>query len=196
MTLATTSVRKLDVSEASARVEGGAAFIDLRPTSSYLDVHIPGSLALKYEFGPGMPGRARDCIPLEVPFVLLHHEGLDTQAVTAAFRGKGFTVLGYVEEGLTAWGHLHGAPASTEVVADAKPPADVVLDVGDPGVRLYEDALLISVEKLWSRTDEITADRVAILAGRGVRASLAVGMLERAGITDIAFWTHTALPTS
>ena len=192
MTLAQTSVRAIGIQEAGAHVDGGAAFIDLRPTAAYLDVHISGSLALKYEFGPGMAGRARDCIPLEVPFVLLHHEGLDMKEVTATFRGKGFTVLGYVEDGLTAWGDLHGAPASTEVVSGAEPPADVVLDVGDPGVRIYSDATVISVEKLWTRTDEIQAERVAVLSGRGVRASLAVGMLERAGIQEIVFWTHTA----
>ena len=192
MVLSTTSVRTLDIEEAGHHVDGGAAFIDLRPTASYLDVHIPGSLALQYEFGPGMAGRARDCIPLEVPFVLLHHDGLDVAAVTAAFRGKGFTVLGYVEDGLTAWGHLHGAPASTEVVKGSTPPADLVLDVGDPGVRIFDDAKLISVEELWTRTDEVRSERIAILAGRGVRASLAVGMLERAGTSDIAFWTHTA----
>ena len=192
MTLAQTSVRAIDIDEAGAHVEGGAAYVDLRPTDAYLDVHIPGSLALKYEFGPGMAGRARDCIPLEVPFVLLHHQGLDMAEVTAAFRGKGFTVLGYIEDGLTQWGHVHGAPASTEVVSGTTPPADFVLDVGDPGVRIYPDAKVISVEKLWTQTDEVQADRVAILAGRGVRASLAVGMLERSGASDIVFWTHTA----
>lgn len=192
MTLTQTSVREIDLEEAVAHVDGGAAFIDLRPTASYLDVHIPGSLALKYEFGPGMAGRARDCIPLEVPFVLMHNDGLDMASVTAAFRGKGFTVLGYVEDALTAWGNRYGAPTSTEVVKGSTPPADLVLDVGDPGVRIYEDARVISVEKLWTRTDELQAERLAILAGRGVRASLAVGMLERAGAGEIVFWTHTA----
>lgn len=192
MALAVTSSREIGIDEAQHLVEEGAAFVDLRPTAAYLDVHIHGSLALQYEFGPGMAGRARDCIPLEVPLVLLHHGGLDVTEVTAALRGKGFAVLGYVNDGLTAWGNANGAPASTEVVKGSSAPAETVLDVGDPGVRIYPGARLITVEKLWTRTDEIEGERVAILAGRGVRASLAVGMLERAGVEEIIFWTHTA----
>jgi rhodanese-related sulfurtransferase len=191
MSLATTSSRSIGIEEAGTKVDAGAAFIDLRPTREYLDVHVPGSLSLTYEFGPGMAGRARDCIPLSVPFVLLHHEGIDIHAVTAALRGKGFTVAGYVEDGLTAWGNAHGAPASTEVASGPQPPADTVIDVGDPGVRVHEGALSITVERLWGRTDEVPEGRVAILAGRGVRAALAIGMLERAGFEDIVFWTHT-----
>lgn len=191
MTLGVTSSREIGIDEGQHLVEEGAAYIDLRPTSAYLDVHIHGSLALQYEFGPGMAGRARDCIPLDVPLVLLHHEGLDVREVTAALRGKGFAVLGYVKEGLTTWGNANGAPTSTEVVKGPSAPAETVLDVGDPGVMIYPGARLITVEKLWARTDEIKEERVAILAGRGVRAALAVGMLERAGIQEIVFWTHT-----
>ena len=192
MVLSVTSARELEIDEAQHFVAEGAAFIDLRPTAAYLDVHIHGSLALQYEFGPGMAGRARDCIPLDVPFVVLHHEGLDVKEVTAALRGKGFAVLGYVPDGLTAWGNVNGAFASTEVVKSSSAPAETVVDVGDPGVRIYPEARLISVEKLWGRTGEMTEERLAILAGRGVRASLAVGMLERAGVQEIVFWTHTA----
>lgn len=191
MPLARTSVRELSIDEAQHHVDAGAAYIDLRRTAAYLDVHILGSLALQYEFGPGLAGRARDCVPLEVPFVVLGHEGLDVAEVTAAFRGKGFSVLGYVPDGLTAWGSAYGAPASTEAVSSPSPPADTVLDVGDPGVRIFDGARVVTVEKLWARTDEITEERVAILAGKGVRASLAVGMLERSGVQDIVFWTHT-----
>ena len=191
MSLATTSSRSIGIEEAGAKVSAGAAFVDLRPTREYLDVHVPGSLSLSYEFGPGMAGRARDCIPLSVPFVLLHNPAIDVHAVTAALRGKGFTVAGYVEDGLTAWGNTYGAPASTEVSSGPNPPADLVLDVGDPGVRVHDGALPITVERLWGRTDEIPPGRVAILAGRGVRAALAIGMLERAGFEDVVFWTNT-----
>ena len=49
-------LRSLDFDEAMDRVDSGAAFVDLRPVQAYLDVHIPGSLELLYEFGPGFAG--------------------------------------------------------------------------------------------------------------------------------------------
>lgn len=183
-----TTVREMDYEEAAAAVQGGAALIDLRPTDDYLDVHIPGSLALLYEFGPGMAVRARDCIPLSVPFVLCDPGGIDLVNAAGSLRGKGFTVLGRLEDAINAWAESTGAsPASTDVVTAR--PDTAILAVQDPGARLEDPAdVTIPMEKLWTRTEEVPPDPVAIAAGYGVRAGLAVGILERAGRRRIAFW--------
>jgi rhodanese-related sulfurtransferase len=184
-----TTLKSLDFDHALAAVDEGAAFVDLRPTQSYLDVHVPGSLGLLYEFGPGMGQRARDCIPLEIPLVLLSDGHNDLPHAAASLRGKGFTVLGGVEDGINQWAARRGNPASTEIATGSARPDASVLDVGDPGAAPVEHDLHIPIELLWNRVDEVPKDgMVAVIAGYGVRASLAVGMLERAGRTEIVFW--------
>src|SRR5919106_2471843 len=181
------SARILSFEDAAAAVERGAAFVALRPIESYLEVHTPGSLALLYEFGPGMASRARDCLPLSLPLVLLVDGGSDLMNAAASLRGKGFTVLGRLEGGVSEWAKAHGAPASTEVV-DAAPEGATVLDVSDPGAPETDGAVTIPIERLWTRVNELEGKGPAVVhAGRGIRAALAVGMLERAGI-DVVFW--------
>jgi rhodanese-related sulfurtransferase len=186
---AATTLKTLTVDDAWARVDAGAAFTDLRPIADYLDVHIPGSLALLYEFGPGMAVRARDCLPLDLPLILLSDATADMANAAAALRGKGFSVLGCVDDGLNAWAATRGAPASTDIVRGERPPTGTLLDVSDPGARAPEDAQRIPIETLWNRASEAgDADPVVIVAGYGVRAALAVGMLERAGRREIVVW--------
>jgi rhodanese-related sulfurtransferase len=187
------TLRALDLDTALAVVEEGAAWADLRPTDAYLEVHIPGSLPLVYEYGPGMAARARDCLPLSLPLVLVEDPAADMANAAAALRGKGFTVLGQVPDAVNSWVTSGRAPASTEVESGATPPAGLVLDVGDPGAAVVEGALRIPVERLWTRTGEAAGDApVVIVAGFGVRAGLAVGMLERAGRDEIVFWRTRA----
>jgi len=171
-------------------VDAGAVYVDPRPVADYLDVHVPGSISVEYEFGPGMPGRARDCIPLQTPFVLLERDGLDMHHVAASFRGKGFAVLGVLPGGVGAWSEVHGTPTSTEVYEGRTAPEGTVLDVGDPGLRMVKGAKRATVELLWARAEGIVteAESLVVAAGRGVRAAMAVGMLERAGAENIVFW--------
>lgn len=191
MTSRTTN--RLTIDEAEHHIAGGAAYLDLRPVREYLDVHVPSSLSMQYEFGPGFNTRARDCIPLSVPLVILDHSGIDMEYVTSSLRGKGFAVLGLVEDGLREWGQAFGSPSSCEVFEGDQIPPGAVLDVGDPRVVLHKDSTFVSIEHLWDRAEEFaTEEKVTILAGRGVRAALAVGMLERAGAKDIGFWFRPA----
>jgi rhodanese-related sulfurtransferase len=178
-------VQELPFEEASAAVDHGAAFVDLRPIESYLEVHIRGSFALLYEFGPGMASRARDCLPLSLPLVLLDLGHGDLVNAAASLRGKGFTVLGMVPDGINQWAAAGGSPVSTEIVG---PGRGLVLDVGDPGADPGEEAQRIPVESLWGRAPELDSDEsITVVSGYGVRAALAVGILERFG-HDVAVW--------
>jgi rhodanese-related sulfurtransferase len=196
--LPATSLKDLDFDEALAFVEAGAAFTDLRPTQEYLDVHVPGSLALVYEYGPGMASRARDCLPLSLPLILLGGPEANLLNAAAALRGKGFRVLGHAAEAVNAWVERGRVLASTEVVSGAGAPAGILLDVGDPGTAPTEGAVRIPIERLWTRVDEVgNGSPVVIVAGYGVRAGLAVGMLERSGREEIVLWRRAAsLPPS
>src|SRR5918996_1521142 len=180
------TLRELDFDEASAAVDAEAGFIDLRSVESYLEVHIPGSLALLYEFGPDMSSRARDCLPLGLPLVLLDLGHGELAHAAGSLRGKGFTVLGRVTDGINEWAAAGGSPLSTEVVTQ---PQGSVLDVGDPGAKPGENATRIPVDRLWARASELDDDEaITVVSGYGVRAALAVGVLERFGHEEVAGW--------
>jgi rhodanese-related sulfurtransferase len=187
--LATRTLRDLPFDEALAAVDEGAAFVDLRQVDAYLEVHIPGSLCLVYEWGPGLPARARDCLPLDLPLVLMDLDEVDYLHAAASLRGKGFTVLGKTRDAINNWAAARGVPASTEVITRTVEGTGTALDVGDPGADKMEDTIYIPIDQLWKRIGEVKdASRVAVLSGYGVRAALAVGILERAGIREILFW--------
>ncbi|HEX2049503.1 MAG TPA: hypothetical protein VHJ34_02590 [Actinomycetota bacterium] len=184
-----TTLKRLALEDALALVDRGACFVDLRPVRDYLDVHVPGSLSLLYEAGPGMAARARDCVPLDVALVVLEGGAGDVVHAAASLRGKGFTVLGSLPDGVAAWARARGTPVSTEVVDAPSPPDGTVLDVGDHGAPPSDGARRIPIETLWPRLGELRgAERVVVASGFGVRAALAVGMLERAGVGEVVVW--------
>lgn len=190
----TTTLKKMSFGEAMNGIDGGAVFVDVRPVRDYLDVHIPGSLENLYESGPGFAGRARDCIPLHVPLVLIDAgAGVDLTEAAAALRGKGFRVQGFVEDALNAWAEAKGTPVSTEVIEGLEASGKLLLDVGDPGAIRVEGAVHIPADRLWQRIDEVidaaAGEKVVIIAGFGVRAALCIGILERHGFTEITLWT-------
>jgi rhodanese-related sulfurtransferase len=188
-------LRELDFEEAMAEFDEGAALIDFRPVDDYLDVHVPGSISLLFEAGPGMASRARDCLPLNVPLVLIDLGGVDIAYAAAALRGKGFHVVGSLPDAINAWVGSGGKPGSTDVVAQQVPPQGLLLDVADPGARPPDEAKRIPLEHLWGRADDFADEpRVVISAGKGVRAAMAVGMLERAGVGEILFWKRAGTP--
>ncbi len=184
----TTTLKYIGIDEAAAVVDSGGAFVDLRPTASYLELHIPGSIALLYEFGPGMATRARDCLPLDLPLVLMDLGVGEVVHAAASLRGKGFAVVGAVEDAINEWIGRGKRTASTEVLRSGEPPVGTLLDVGDPGATSVEGAQRIPVEVLWQRVHDVRGSRINVIAGYGVRAALAVGILERAGHHDISFW--------
>jgi len=189
------TLRQLSFERADELVGQGASYVDLRAIDSYLEVHIPGSLGLVYEFGPGMAGRARDCIPLSLPLILLDAPNANLNNAAASLRGKGFTVLGALEDGVNAWINIHGAPSSTEVIEGHEAPDALVLDISDPGRILEEADMSIPIELLWNRAEELRdKGLVALAAGFGVRAGLAVGILERVGVSELLFWKTKAAP--
>jgi rhodanese-related sulfurtransferase len=187
--LVTTTMKALEFTDALTVVQDGGAFVDLRAVDDYLDVHIPGSLSLQYESGPGLAGRARDCLPLDRALVILDLGTADAVQATAALRGKGFTVAGAVADGLNRWADGRGLVSTETVASRVAPVGGTILDVGDRGARPDAAQIHIPLEQLWERSDELKDHGgIVIAAGYGVRAALAVGILECSGIEQIAFW--------
>lgn len=183
--LPTRTLSDLTFAEAEHAVEDGAAYVDLRPMKDHLEVHIPGSLGLVYEFGPGMGARARDCLPLSLPLVLLPGPDVDVLHAAATLRGRGFEVVGELRNGVEEWSAHNGTPASTEQL-DRLPEGTTAVHVVDPGATPPEGAVTIPAETLWNRTGELRDGPIAIVGGFGLRATLAVGILERAGFGDVS----------
>jgi rhodanese-related sulfurtransferase len=184
----TTTLLELGFDEAVGAVDGGAVFVDLRPSQDYLDVHIPGSLGLMYEFGPGMAARARDCVPLDVSLILLDDEVSDCTHAAASLRGKGFEVLGKVTDAVNKWAEARSVK-STEVLTGDDAPDATILDVGDPGAKQHDGSTRVPMERLWMQAPDLAGESpIAVIAGFGVRAALAVGILEHAGTADVLVW--------
>ena len=186
---AMSTLKEMTSDEALTLIDGGAVLLDLRKVDDYLDVHVPGSIALQFEDGPGTASRARDCLPLDVPMLLFGSER-EVSNTASALRGKGFHVVGSVDDAVNGWAAARGAPASTEVLTGPEPKgAGLIIDVADPGARVVPEATRIPIERLWSRLDEVVGHAGAtVVAGFGIRAAMAVGMLERAGVKDVSFW--------
>jgi rhodanese-related sulfurtransferase len=113
----------------------------------------------------------------------------DLQNAAAALRGKGFDVAGTVADGINLWALTRGSPISTEVVEGDRASGGIAVDVGDPGAGHCEGARRIPLEHLWEGVEDLSgAERVVVVAGVGVRAALAVGILERRGVKEVAYW--------
>jgi rhodanese-related sulfurtransferase len=189
MLLVNAPLRRLEFDEAMAEFDEGASLVDLRAVDDYLDVHVPGSLSLLFERGPGMPSRARDCLPLSLRLILVDLGGIDVEFAAASLRSKGFDVIGSLPDAINQWANNGGKPGSTDVVTQQSVPDGLVLDVADPGAKAPNGAKRVPMDELWERIDEVDDERrVVIAAGAGVRAAMGVGMLERAGVEEVVFW--------
>jgi rhodanese-related sulfurtransferase len=107
----------------------------------------------------------------------------------SSLRGRGFNVTGVVADALQEWSQSYGTPASTETYRGPAPRRSLILDVADPGTVGVEEATRIPIEQLWGRAGELGDElRVVVASGYGVRAALAVGILERFGVKETIVW--------
>lgn len=185
--LSASTLRSLTVARAREILAGGALAIDLRPVAEYLQGHIRGSIPLLYEAGPGLGGRARDLLPLDAHLILLDDHVSPVERAADSFRGKGFDVVGSLTTGVGAWPD----PLITTPIIDIAAAPDVLalINVSDPGTALppgHSVGASIPVERLWDGAGDLGRSwDLGVLAGYGVRAAAAVGILEHMGFTKL-----------
>lgn len=171
--------------KARAAVEGGTILIDLGPVEPYLTSHIHASVSVLYEQGPGFGGRARDILPLDGHLLLIRAAdgGPSLDHAAAMLRGKGLDVIGCVEQG-GSWPMTRARTASLDDVLGTMP----LLDVRDPGTMAPEGTPVMPVERLWARAGDLDKNApLGVLAGFGVRAASALGILELLGFEKLTF---------
>ena len=167
--------------------------IDLRPIGEYLERHIQGSIPLLFELGPGLGGRARDLLPLDARLILLEDGSSSLEYAAASFRGKGFDVAGYVPNAIDSLEAKKMAASKVSNIGEwdevSGGRASILLDVKDPGTTAISPRhLSIPVERLWVRAPEIDPRvRTGVVAGWGVRAAAAIGILEHLGFQDLVY---------
>ena len=185
----TTTLKALTADRVRQLVRAEGIVIDLRPPADYLSGHIPGSVPLLYEAGPGLGGRARDLLPLDARLVLLEDATSPLDKAADAFRGKGYEVVGYFPGGVAAWPDAAGGTPVLPL-ANAQPGMRLI-NVADPGTQApptWPNLVFIPAEELWSRAGELDREeRLGVLAGWGVRACAAVGILEHLGFRALTY---------
>ena len=171
----------LSAERASDLVSADAALIDLRPVGDYLSGHPRGSISLLYENGPGFGGRARDMLALSARLILCDDGTSDLENAAAMLRGKGFYVAGTTglkdhEQTTTPEADLEGSSHLT------------LIDVADPGVVKQTSVRFIPADNLWDEAASLDrSSDIGVLAGWGVRAATAVGILEHLGFAKVTF---------
>lgn len=182
-------MKTLDPDRVREILASGGLLIDTRAVDEYLASHVDASISIMFEAGPGFGGRARDLLPLEASLVLLTDPQTPLEEAAAMLRGKGLDVAGFAD----------GTGLETRSTPTAEGASDglVMIDVKDPGTRSLSGtggALVIPVEHLWTDAEELDkAAHIGVLAGWGVRAATAIGILERLGFAHLTFVrTHPA----
>lgn len=177
------TVRRIAAEAAEKLLAEGLA-IDLRPVDEYLERHLRASISILWEQGPGFGTRARDLMPLNARLLLLEDSRSPLDEAASRLRGKGFDVEGYIaSDDIQSLGKMISSrPISIEDAGSL-----LLLDVGDPGVSYQGRAVKIPTELLWENKNIDLSRRVGVLAGFGVRAASAVGILERLGAREVTF---------
>lgn len=177
----------LDLRRVQEILASGGQLIDIRPVDEYLADHAEGSISMMFEAGPGFGGRARDLLPLDATLVLLDDPNTSFERAAAMLRGKGLDVAG-LSDGT-------GLGTRSTPITDVASNELVMVDVKDPGTRPLSSAggtggnvRVIPAERLWTEAAELDKSaHIGVLAGWGVRAATAIGILERLGFEHLTF---------
>jgi hydroxyacylglutathione hydrolase len=200
----------LTLGQALALAEVGAQMVDTRDAGDFAAAHLAGSINI------GLGGQfatwAGTILNREHPIVIVAEPGREREAMMRLGRIGFDHVAGFLAEGmlsvhdspsLTAATERISAPLAAERIASSDPP--IVLDVRAPGEhasKSIEGSVSMPLNSLAARMGELPKGRTLLVhCAGGYRSSLAVSLLERAGVTGVselagglAAWEAAGLP--
>ena len=190
--------------------EVGAQVVDTRDPADFAAAHLTGSINI------GLGGQfatwAGTVLSRNAPIVIIADPGREREAMMRLGRIGFDHVAGFLANGMLSVEHRPSLTSTTERISAAvacerikseKPP--LVLDVRAPGERAaksIDGSVSIPLNTLPARLSELPPDRPLLVhCAGGYRSSLAVSLLQRAGLTDIselaggiAAWEAAGLP--
>jgi glyoxylase-like metal-dependent hydrolase (beta-lactamase superfamily II)/rhodanese-related sulfurtransferase len=187
--------RPLSATQVRELLDKGACVLDVRSPEEYGEAHVPGALNVWIE-SPQFANRAGLFAPPEAPMVLVVASPTDlTRAVDGLGRIGLDAIAGHLQWGMTEW-KSQGLPVgrvpqiSVHDLATMKDerPDLVVLDVREPfewDEGHIDGAVHLPMGEALARQDLVPAGRPkAVLCAGGLRSSLVISALSRAGLTD------------
>jgi rhodanese-related sulfurtransferase/glyoxylase-like metal-dependent hydrolase (beta-lactamase superfamily II) len=187
----------LSVYEAIPYFQRGAALLDVRPKSAYVEQHVPGSVNLVAD--DQLSNRVGFVLPPDVPIVLLVEDQATVRRVVLSLARVGYeNVVGYLAQGIEGWISA-GLPVTSGDVEDISAPhlhqmlnngnGLVLVDVREPWEYRQghiPQALSIPLGDLARRVDELdTSKPVALVCATGNRSQSAAALLGQKGFAKV-----------
>lgn len=177
----------------------GAAMLDTRSKSAYVDKHVPGSVHL--EADNQLSNKIGFVLPPHLPIVLMLSNPAEYESIVYNLARVGYEkVLGYLSEGIEGW-ESAGLPVTSGDIQDisAAELSDliqhedgsqpVILDVREPwefGSGHIPGALLIPLGQLAGRIEELDSSRpTAVVCASGSRSQSAAALLGQRGFQKV-----------
>jgi rhodanese-related sulfurtransferase/glyoxylase-like metal-dependent hydrolase (beta-lactamase superfamily II) len=200
----------IELDEVLRMGDAGAQILDIRDAAEYAKGHLAGSINI------GLGGQyatwAGTVLDRAKPIVIIAEPGREKEAALRLGRIGFDHVAGYMQGGMEA---LAGRPdlvwpterisalSVAEELASAGPP--LLLDIRNPrewATKHVEGSVNVPLNHLQERIAEIPRDRrIAVHCAGGYRSSIAAGILQQYGITNlaemaggIAAWEAAKLP--
>jgi glyoxylase-like metal-dependent hydrolase (beta-lactamase superfamily II)/rhodanese-related sulfurtransferase len=205
------SLKPLGADELLRQQREGAHVLDVREPADYEGAHVANSINI------GLSGRfatfAGILLDSDTPIVIVADPGREEEAALRLGRIGYDHVVGYLEGGMAALASREEVTRRTERITPAtvdehlrQPDPPAILDVRTEnefqGMRI-EGSLNIPLHHLLERIGEVPTDRpVVVHCESGYRSAMAMGILERHGLTNathmvggIAAWGASRLAT-
>jgi hydroxyacylglutathione hydrolase len=192
--------------------EAGVQVLDVRDPAEYARAHLEGSVNIG--LGGAYATWAGTILDKDRPIAVIAEPGRQEEAALRLGRIGFDTVVGYLEEGITALESRPELLTGTERVTPAEAAAAIeseepplVLDVRNPKEwqqARIEGSLNVPLNRLSDRLDELPRNRpILVHCAGGYRSSIAAGLLQRGGITEltellggVSAWERAGLPLS
>ncbi|GIX49431.1 MAG: MBL fold hydrolase [Candidatus Tectimicrobiota bacterium] len=188
-------LKPLSLDEVLRLMNAGAQVLDVREAADFEGAHLAGSLNIG--LGGSYATWAGTLLERDKPVVLIAAPGREYEAAMRLGRIGFDIVAGYLEGGMQALEKRPEllrrtlritAPALAELLASPAPP--LVLDVRTPREwqeKHIEGSHNLPLNRLRERLAEIPRDRLVVVhCASGYRSAIAVSLLERHGLTQLA----------